>query len=182
MRKIRLNNRLYELVNEPNRSASNLQFNVVKGENTFESIIDNADGNDIIDVYEDDEKVGTYKGYSELFVASYVKGNDSISIELINNDIIQQIEDLNISIDELDEDIEGVKQDVANITPITLTKTAYIDDTEIAFEDVPEGALSVYTIDSEGKPIDFEMNRENNVVTLTFEPLEHVTNITLTIR
>jgi hypothetical protein len=26
------------------------------------------------------------------------------------------------------------------------------------------------------------MNRENNVVTLSFEPLEHVTNITLTIR
>lgn len=182
MRKIRLNNKLYELVNEPNRSASNLQFNVDKGLNTFDQIIEDADGNDIIEIYEDDEKVGTYKGYSELFVASYVKGNDSISIELINNDIVQQIEDLNSSIDELDEDIEGVKQDVANITPITLTKTAYIDDTEIVFEDVPEGTLSIYTIDSEGKPIDFEMNRENNVVTLSFEPLEHVTNITLTIR
>lgn len=186
MRKIKLNNKLYELVNEPNRSASNLQFNVDKGLNTFEQIIEDADGNDIIEIYEDDEKVATFNGYSTLFVACYVKAEDSISIELINEDIQSQIDNIDRNVEDMGENmqsqINGVRNDVENITPIVLVKDAYIEDTSITFTDVPNGSVSVDTIDTEGNQIDYDMHREGNSITLTFEPLKYVTTITLTIR
>lgn len=74
-----------------------------------------------------------------------------------------------------DADVAGVRQGVANITPYTETKTAYIDDTEIVFDNMPSGNLTVYF----DKP--FNLEREGNKVTLHFEALEEVTDITISI-
>jgi uncharacterized protein YoxC len=191
MRKIQLNGVLYEIVNGVNRSASHLQFNVVKNSNTtFDDIISNADGNDIIDEYEDDTKIATFRGYSNLFVASFVKDLQSyISIELINNDIQQQIDTIDNSLENLSSDISyqqsqinNVSNDVNNITPTIITKTAYIDDTELLFNNVPDGVISVSTQDTEGNEINYSMQRVGNTVRFTFDPLTLVTEITLTIR
>lgn len=64
---------------------------------------------------------------------------------------------------------------IVELTPYTETKTAYIDDTEIVFTDVPNGNLSVFGIDN------FSMTKDNGRLILTFEPLEEVTEITISI-
>ena len=61
------------------------------------------------------------------------------------------------------------------ITPTTLTATAYIDDTEVIFTDVPYGNITVY-FDHQ-----YTITREGNNVIISFDPLEEVTTITISI-
>lgn len=64
---------------------------------------------------------------------------------------------------------------VEQITPYTETKTAYIDDTEVTFDDVPSGNMTVYF----DKP--YSVEREAGRVTIYFDALEEVTPITISI-
>lgn len=64
---------------------------------------------------------------------------------------------------------------IVELTPYKDTKTAYIGDTEIMFTDVPNGNLSVFGIDN------FSMTKDNGRLILTFEPLEEVAEITISI-
>lgn len=61
------------------------------------------------------------------------------------------------------------------ITPITFIEKAYIDDTQVVFTDVPAGNMMVYF----DKP--YVINRENDRVTITFDPLEEPATITISI-
>lgn len=74
-----------------------------------------------------------------------------------------------------DADIDGVRKSVSDVTPYTETKTAYISDTQMVFSDVPSGNLSVYF----DKP--YTVERESDRITITFEALEEVTPITISI-
>lgn len=74
-----------------------------------------------------------------------------------------------------DADVNGVRKSVSDITPYTETKTAYIDDTEVVFENVPSGNLTVYF---DG---DYTIEREDNRITIMFEPLEEVKEVTISI-
>lgn len=181
MRYIILNNHLYELVSIPNQTISTLQFNVAKGDSTFDQIIIDADGNQIIDIYEDEEKVATYTGYATFFCASYIKEQGTVSIELSNRDMQSQINSLDVNIDNIQTQINNVIDDVEEITPTELTQIAYIDDTSIVFENVPHGNISVFTRNTEGNEIDYAMDVNDTTVILTFEPLLYVTRITLLI-
>lgn len=61
--------------------------------------------------------------------------------------------------------------------PIKLEKRSYIDDTECIFSGVPAGNVSVY-VDG----LNYErFARDGDKITVSFEPLEKVTNITVTI-
>ena len=64
---------------------------------------------------------------------------------------------------------------VEELTPYTESKTAYIDDTEVVFENVPQGNLTIYL----NKP--YTVEREDSRVTVRFEALEEVTEITISI-
>ena len=70
---------------------------------------------------------------------------------------------------------------VAAITPYTETKTGYIGDTEVTFDTEEKGSLTVYVEDSEGNYPDYSVERTGNRITVTFEPLEYVTTITISI-
>ena len=186
MRKIRLNNKLYELVNEPNRSASNLQFNVDKGLNTFDQIIEDADGNDIIEIYEDDEKVATYTGYAAFFCASYVKDQGTVSIELLNSDMQSQINSIDETLGGVSESlqnqselVDGLREDVNAITPYTETKAAYFNESEKTFYNVPEGNVSVF-FDNYNGP--YSIKRIENRLIVSFDVLRKGTNITISIQ
>lgn len=61
------------------------------------------------------------------------------------------------------------------VTPTTMTKTAYIDDTECIFENVPTGNVSAYMT------VPHTVEREGDRVTVRFEPLEEVQTVTLNI-
>ena len=77
-----------------------------------------------------------------------------------------------------DADIEGVRKNVSDITPYLETKTAYIDDTEVVFENVPSGAISVAL---SNPSIDFTVTYDSGNVVVKFAPLKEVTKVTLTI-
>lgn len=74
-----------------------------------------------------------------------------------------------------DADIAGVRKSVSDVTPYTETRTAYISDTQMIFNNVPSGNLSVYF----DKP--YTVEREADRITITFEALEEVTPITISI-
>lgn len=75
-----------------------------------------------------------------------------------------------------DADISATKQSVSDITPYKETKTAYIDDTEITFDNVPSGNLTVFF---DG---DYEAERQADRVVIHFEALEEVKEITIMIQ
>lgn len=69
-----------------------------------------------------------------------------------------------------------------SLMPYTDTKTAYIDDTEAVFTNVPNGNLSVYVSDANGGYPNFTFERELDTVTVHFEPLEYVTNVSISVQ
>lgn len=73
--------------------------------------------------------------------------------------------------------IDDTTNKVDRIEPTTYTKTAYIGDTEVVFTDVPSGNLTVFT----DNLIEYSMAKDNDRVTISFEPLSEVTTITISI-
>lgn len=67
------------------------------------------------------------------------------------------------------------------VTPYTETKTAYIGDTEVTFLTEEKGGLSVYAEDTEGNSPDYVVSRTGSTITVSFEPLEFVTTVTISI-
>ena len=101
-------------------------------------------------------------------------------------DIYTRVENLEKLVDSLvttindtkfytDADIAGVRQSVSEVTPYTDTKTAYIDDTEVVFTNVPDGDLTIYF----NKP--YTLVRDEDRLLISFEALEEVTQITISI-
>lgn len=64
-----------------------------------------------------------------------------------------------------------------NTQPFKISKTAYIDDTEIVFTDVPVGNMSVFV--NGINHTDFE--RSGDRVTVRFEPLEEVAEVAINV-
>ena len=77
-----------------------------------------------------------------------------------------------------DADIAGDRQSISAITPYTETKTAYIGDTEVVFTDVPQGNLSVYF----DTPTDYSVERTKDAIAVTFDALDEVTTVTISIQ
>ena len=67
------------------------------------------------------------------------------------------------------------------VTPTVLKKEASIGDTEVTFNDVPAGNVTVYVEDENGNCPDYTMERNSDIITVYFEPSEYVTTITLSI-
>ena len=67
------------------------------------------------------------------------------------------------------------------VTPILYTKNAYIGDTEVVFDDVQDGRMTVYIKSEDGTYPNYTVERTDNIVTVHFEPLENVTEVTLSI-
>ena len=75
----------------------------------------------------------------------------------------------------ISDDTKATRKQVSDITPYTETKTAYIYDTTLTFENVPDGNLTIYF----NKP--YSVSRENGFVILDFDPLTEVTDITISV-
>ncbi len=70
---------------------------------------------------------------------------------------------------------------VEQITPTTYTKTAYIGDTEVIFDNIPSGQITVHAEDSEGHFPIFDMDKNGSTLTIYFEPLQNVAVFTVSI-
>lgn len=64
---------------------------------------------------------------------------------------------------------------VVDITPWTATKTAYIDDTECIFENIPAGNVTVYC------SVPHTVEKQDGRVVVKFESLTEVIDITISI-
>lgn len=73
------------------------------------------------------------------------------------------------------EHIDMLGKQVETVTPYKATKTAYIGDKEITFYDVPEGNVTVFF----NAP--YELKRVADRIELFFEPLDDITEITISI-
>lgn len=70
---------------------------------------------------------------------------------------------------------------VEQITPTTYTKTAYIGDAGVVFDNVPSGNLSVFVVDELGNIPDYMVTRTDYVKVVFPEPLNRVTTVTISI-
>lgn len=108
---------------------------------------------------------GTFDGWSEAKICCYkvnVKdGNVTMMTPYVDSRLIEHIDQLG-------------KQTEA-ITPKQYTKTAYIEDTEVVFSGVPTGNMTVYC------SVPHTVERDGDRVTVKFEPLEEVTEVTISI-
>ena len=68
------------------------------------------------------------------------------------------------------------------ITPYTETKTAYLGDTQVQFIGVKLGNLSVFVENENGEFPKYTVERNADIITVYFEPLEYITNITISIQ
>jgi hypothetical protein len=94
----------------------------------------------------------------------------------MNKEILKEISALWDKINELSKKLSDyTSMRVDEVTPYTETKQAYIGDTEVTFYDVPEGNVTVFF----DKP--YTMEKVADRITLTFDELDEVTDITISI-
>ena len=72
-------------------------------------------------------------------------------------------------------DVDSVRKSVSDVTPYTDTKQAYIGDTEVTFYTEQAGNLTVFF----DKP--YTVERLADRITVSFEELEEVTEVTISI-
>ena len=108
---------------------------------------------------------GTFDGWSDAKLCCYV-------VEAVNGEVTAYTPYVD---SRLIEHIDQLGKQVEAVTPVTMTKTAYIDDTECIFTDVPQGNVSAYI----GVPHTVE--RDGDRVTVKFEALEEVQTVTINV-
>lgn len=178
--KIKFHETLYNLINSPNVMPTHFQASFEKGENTFDFIVTDTLNTDEITVYDDEDKVsGIYTGYTKRIALYVLDGNESISVEFENADIQAQIDALTASITAQKTEIDSLSESVEELTPYTETKTAYYNESEKTFYNVPDGNISVFFDNYNGE---YSVNRVADRVTVSFDTLAQATNITISVK
>lgn len=77
------------------------------------------------------------------------------------------------------EDYNAIHTVVEESSPFSASKTAYIMDTEVVFDNVPDGGVSALLSNPQ---IAHTVTRSGSRVVVSFEPLEEVTKITILVR
>lgn len=72
--------------------------------------------------------------------------------------------------------VDETANKVDAITPYTASKTAYIGDTEVTFENVPQGNLSVFGLS------EYSIDRQSDRITIMFDAVEEVTTVSISIQ
>ena len=77
--------------------------------------------------------------------------------------------------------VNDVTKSVEEITPWAQVKEVSCGETEAVFEDVPEGPLTAFVKDSEGRYLDYTIDRVDSTVIVYFEPLDYAAEIKISI-
>lgn len=83
--------------------------------------------------------------------------------------------------DILNNRINSIRRDVVDITPYTSTKKAYIEDTEVIFNIATSGEISAFVVDANGNNLPCSVTNDGMKVTVSFEPLEVVADVTISV-
>lgn len=187
MRTIKFKNTEYNLVDHENVLPSCFQTTIFKDEHTMEEIAEDATDAEEIKVYEDEELVATYVGYTDMrAISMYMNENDKVvSIELDNHEVYSMLDKMANDITVIEEvqeahsnNIAELNEEVQELTPYTETKVGYYGETEKTFYDVPEGNVSVFFDNYHGA---YTTSRLEDRLYVYFDALEKETNITISI-
>lgn len=142
MRKVKFGTHLYDLVDHENVNPSYFQATVYKNTSSVDEIAEAAKTAPAIYIYNDDELVAQYEGYTTpvAFSLGYDDNNDAIvSIEMNNTNILGQIADIQASVNQHSEEIASIDAGVADLAEEvdTLNETQLSQDA--AIEDLAEG-------------------------------------------
>ena len=91
------------------------------------------------------------------------------------NGLINMVSKLRLN---TDADIQGTRQSVFDLTPFTMTKSAYYGENAKAFYGVPEGNTSVFFSKYNGT---YAISRVGSTLTVAFDTLTEPTDITISI-
>ena len=127
-------------------------------------------------IYDDDDKV-----YSDFSDYTYFYGDNSYTTEE------EEIEEAECSFDPLPEtafdrlsdDVGRINTKVNELTPYEETKTAYYNEKEKVFYNVPNGNMNIYFDNYDGE---YEVKRYENRVVIEFPIMKVRTNITLVVQ
>ena len=78
--------------------------------------------------------------------------------------------------------VDNLDRQITETKPYTATQSASCGDTEVIFEDVPQGLIICEVTDSEGNEIFYNLERSGDTVTVDFEPLEYAADVTISIQ
>ena len=82
----------------------------------------------------------------------------------------------------LNKRVNDLSSKVTNITPYEDSKTAYIGDTEIIFDRVKGGNINTYCITESGNAINTMFEVLESEIVVSFEPLEEVSIVSISIQ
>lgn len=103
--KIKFHDTLYDLITEPYIYQTRFQCEIEKGENTYDSIIEDTVNPTEITVYNDeDEVIGVYTDFNKRIAITIM---ENVSIELENTNLAQQIQDLTNSVNEIQSEVNS---------------------------------------------------------------------------
>ena len=111
--------------------------------------------------------------YSENEI-SEIKARLKIAEDNLNG-LISMVSKLRLNIDA---DAQGTQQGLKDLTPFTMTKSAYYGENAKAFYGVPEGNTSVFFSKYNGS---YTTSRVGSTLTVAFDTLTEPTDITISI-
>lgn len=181
--KVTFNNNIYTTEQDVTISGDRVSF-VLSSEQSIDDVFADAKAATDIYIYNyNDELQGVYNGIKFLALSIIMDENSYISIEFERSkdlrDLQEQIFNTDNKVDAQGETLNSLSQQVSEITPYTDTKTAYIDDTEVVFNGVPNGALLVSF--SNGNT-SYSTSREDDSLTVEFTPFEELVDVTIIVQ
>ena len=188
MRTIKFKTTEYQLVDHENVLASSFQATLLKESYTVEEIAEDTVNAEEIKVYEDEELVATYTGYTDMRAISMYGHEEGmvVSVELDNHDVYSQLNNMAEDISAIEEvqdahtnNLAELNEEVADLTPYVETKIGYYGETEKTFYNVPEGNVTVFFDNYNGS---YSVNRIEDRLTVSFDALENETDITIQIQ
>lgn len=180
MRTVKFNDISYSLVDHENIISLYFQATILKGDYTVDEIVEDALSAEEIKVYENDEQVAIYRGYDRLNAASMYDVSDGrvVSLELLNADYEQRLNDLSSVVSDMQQIQNEHSEAIEELTPYVDSATAYFNESEKTFYNVPEGNISVFFDNYNGS---YSVSRVSDRVTVSFDTLTQSTSITISV-
>ncbi len=140
MRSIIFHSNSYEVVGRPNKSADRLQILIKKGTHTLDEILDDVQSIQLIKLYEDDSLSSVFTGYKHFYAftvltdpnAGVAPEDMTISIEIQNSDLQEQINVLSNTLEKLQQEQQNQSNSIkalnGTVTTMNSNQSASIED------------------------------------------------------
>ena len=154
--KIKFNENIYELAQQPYVYGTRFSAMIKKGEISYDQIVEDTSSPDQITIYDDNDEVsGIYTGFKNRIAITIM---EHVQIELENSDIQAQIEQLQSTIAALktqqESQGEGLSKVQSDVSDMVATQTASLEDMGEAISSVAdEQATTAQAIEDLGTEI-----------------------------